>query len=188
MIISNFAGHSLMAQAGSYTPQVKANFALVIAGLGQTERLVLSLKSAKIPPVQLSKKGIKYFNQTVFFAGSLEPQSNVALSFHDYLDNDILGVLSDWKRTVFNPATGGINFVGNYKKTAELMLLPPGAPVVNGFPGAVGLEPYNDRVWDLQGVWPTVLDYDDLDHDSDDNSMIRLEMSVDIAVPRRMYR
>lgn len=175
-----------MSQNGSYAPQNKANFALIVAGLPQTERLILSMKSAKPPAPTLSKKAIKYFNQSVHYAGSFEPQGNVSLAFHDYLDADILATLSDWFRTVFNPAAGAINLPSNYKKQGELILLPPGTPVQNGFPEAVDLTPIGSRVWDMQGLWPVSLDYDELDHDSDDNCLVRMELSVDVCVPRRM--
>ena len=183
--VSQFAGTSLLHQAGGFEPQRKNNFAVDIVGLQDMETLVLAIKEADIPAIDVIKKGIKYFNQTVHYAGSVTPFENQTLKFHDYLDRNVLDALVNWYKQVWDPATGGIGFAARYKKEGSIFLLPPGMP--GNTPGVVEATAYRQRLWKLQGVWPTKLKYDPLDHDSDgENTLITLELSVDVAVPASM--
>jgi hypothetical protein len=184
--VSNFAGSSLLHQGGNYEPQRKSNFAVVIYGLADTDTLVLSLAKATIPDVQIVEGKIKYFNETMKYAGSVSPFPDGELSFTDYIDRSTLTTLSKWMKQVWNPATGAIGWASTYKKTGDIMLLPPGMP--GNTPGAVSSTAYNQRVWRLGGVWIKGLKYDPLDH-SDDGStpaMVNVTLCVDRCIPAFM--
>lgn len=184
--ISNFATSVLLQQGGSFEPQRESNFALIIPGLDNADVLILSVKSADVPGMNVVKKGIKSFNATAFYAGALSPMENFTVEYHDYLDRDTLGILARWHRRVFNPDNGAINFAANYKRNGSLFLLPPGMPAADA-PGVVESTEYMDRTFRLRGVWPSVLKYPTLNHDSEgENTIIKVDFSVDMAYPKSM--
>lgn len=184
--LSSFATSVLLQQGAAFEPQRVSNWAVIIPGLDQGDLLVLSVKSASIPGMNVVKKGIKYFNTTAYYAGALSPMESFTIEYHDYLDRDILGILARWHKTVYNPDTGGIGFASQYKRDGSLFLLPPGMPIADA-PGVVNSQEYADRTFRLKGVWPAVLKYAQLDHESDgENALINLELSVDMAYPKAM--
>ncbi len=184
--LSSFAGSSLLQQGGGFEPQRASNFALIIPGLENDETLVLSLKTADIPGMSLVKQGIKYFNTTSNYAGALSQFENLTLGYHDYIDRDVLGILSRWYRKVYCPKTGSIGWARDYKRNGSLFLLPPGMPA-SDCPGVVESEEFADRTYRIKGAFPLVLKYPELDHDSEgENTIIQLEISVDMAYPKSM--
>lgn len=186
MNISQHAGQTLAHQGGSYEPQRKAHFAIVIAGLSDTEKLVLSTQSLKIPTMKLSTQAIKYFNNSVHYAGALEPFQDGTVSFRDFVDVDVIGVLAKWFQQSYNPSTGGIGWARDYKKTAEIYLLPPSTPNAAA-PGAVGLQPFGNRLYKMTGVWLSALEYPELDHTSaGDQVVVSATLTVDTAFPAAM--
>ena len=183
MIISEHSGRTITHQAGGWEPQRTANFAIVISGLADAERLVLCTKKLKIPGVAVSKQAIKYFNESTHYAGAVEPFGDSTINFRDYIDVDVISVLAKWYNQVWQPDTGTIGWASDYKKTAEVYLLPPSLPGGS----AVPLAPFRNRIWTLYGLWPTKLDYPDLDNDATgEQSIIELVLSVDRAMPAQL--
>ena len=184
--VSQFAGQALLAQQGSYEAQRTSQFACVINMDGATDDLVLSLKSSSVPEVKITQGGIKYFIETMRYAGSVAPFDDQTLVYNDYIDRATLDILSGWMAKVWNPATGAIGWARDYKKTASIYLLPPSMP--GGGVGAVTATPYGNRVWNLHGVWPKGLKIEQLDHESDGGkpNLITLTLSVDRAFPQAL--
>jgi len=184
--VSEFAGSALLHQGGSFEPQRKSNFALVIYGLDDAETLVLALKSSSVPNPAVNVQGIKYFNETMKYAGSVTPFADQTAVYHDYIDRQVLPVLSSWFKSVWCPETGSIGWAKDYKKRADIFLLPPGMPG-GGCPGSVDAQAFRNRVWKIEGIFPSSLDYDDLDHDDDGtNAMVNMTFSIDRAYPQQM--
>lgn len=184
--LSTFSGNSLMSQSGGYEPQRLSNWALLVPGLENDETLLLSLKNADVPALTIQKQGIKYFNQTSHYAGSLQAMDNFTVGYHDYLDRDVLGILARWYRKVYCPITGSIGWAKDYKRQGTLYLLPPGMPAED-CPGIVSAEPFRLRGYTLRGLWPASLKYPELDHDDEGtNPVIQLELAVDMAYPISM--
>ena len=155
----------------------------MITGLADTERLVLTTKSFKMPAPTVGKQSIKYFNESTHYAGAVEPFGDAPIQFRDYLDLDTVSVLSEWYRQVWQPETGTIGWARDYKKTAEVFLLPPSLPGGGGVPVAA----FRNRVWLLQGVWPTTLEYPELDNDAGgEQALVTLTLAVDRAIPYQM--
>jgi len=185
--VSAFAGNSLLHQGGGFEPQRKSNFALVISGLDETDKLVLVTKSVKIPGLQMAQGSVKHFNETMRYAGSVSPFASGSISFRDFIDVDTIKILSKWYKQVICLRTGAIGWARDYKKQADLYLLPPGMPA-SQCAGEVFAQSFQGRAWKLQGVWPMNLEYDELDHDDEGTSPagITLEISVDRAYPVTM--
>lgn len=185
--VSSFAGNSLLHQGGGFEPQRKSNFALVISGLDETDKLVLTTKSVKIPGVHMAQGGIKHFNETMHYAGSVQKFGPGSIVFRDFIDVDTGKILSKWYKQVICFKTGAIGWARDYKKQGDLYLLPPGMPAA-ACAGEVFPQEFQGRSWKLQGIWPMGLDYDELDHDDEGTvpAGITLEISVDRAYPTSM--
>jgi hypothetical protein len=181
---SQFAGSSLLHQSGAYEPQRKSNYAAVFMGVGSTDSLVLSLKSTNVPSIQIAQGGIKYFNETMRYAGSVTPFEDQTIAFIDYIDRSVFQDLCTWMKQVWNPATGGIGWAADYKKSGSIYLLPPSTENAAA-PGAVQSVDYNQRTWQLFGCWPKSLKHDELDMSDDGTSpvLITMMISIDRAIP-----
>ncbi len=184
--VSNFAGDALLHQSGNYEPQRKSNFAAVIYGVGDTDTLVLSLASCNVPEITIVEGRIKYFNETMKFAGSIAPFPDGSMVFNDFIDRSTLQTLANWMKQVANFSTGGIGWARDYKKKGSIILLPPSMP--GGGVGAVTSSPYRNRVWDMHGVWIKTLKYDDLSHDDDGSTPARITatFALDRCIPALM--
>ena len=185
--VSQFAGDSLLHQGAGFEPQRKSNFALVIYGVGDTDTLVLSIEDTSVPGVQITQGSIKYFNETMRYAGSVQPFDDQTIHYRDYIDRNTLDILSGWMDQVVNFRTGGIGWAKDYKRTADVFLLPPSMPNP-GAPGAVFSSAYKNRKWHLEGVWPKSLKTDDLDMKDDGTtpSHVTMALSVDRCHPVSM--
>lgn len=182
--LSKFAGSVLLQAGGSYEPQRKSNFALIIEGDG-LDNLILQLKDVDIPAITLTQKGIKYFNETMHYAGSVTPFADLTVNYHDYIDRNGLALLSAWYKQGFDPKTGAIGWAKDYKKNGQLLMLPPGIAGVT--PGAVSEYSADVRSWKLQGLWIKGFKPDMFDHDNDgDNTLLNVVFSVDRAFPEAM--
>lgn len=188
MVVSQFSGNSLLHQGGSFEPQRKSNYAIVISGVPGLDRLTLYTKSLKIPSASLTKGKVKHFNETMHYAGSVAPFEGVMAVFHDYLDiaggRHSLEMVSRWWKQTVCLKNGAIGFARDYKKQGEVFLLPPGMPN-QACPGVVSAAPYKNRKFILQGAWISRFDYDELSMEDggETPASFTLELSVDRAVP-----
>ncbi len=184
-LISEFAGNTLLHEAGEYEPQRRSNFALTLFFPG-SDPLTLAVKDVDLPPVAYVQKGIKMFNETMHYAGAVVPFSDLTVNFHDYIDKPVLQILAAWFRSVWNPTTGAINWAKNYKKSGILYLLPPG--ISGSVPGAVDTTGATiERQWNLTGVWPKSMKPDQFDMENDgDNTLLNCAFSIDRAYPAIM--
>lgn len=181
--------NELVAQGGGFEPQRQNNFRLLLRKPFAGDALSgsefwLALRSMPIPAESNARKTLRWFNESRFYAGSVEDFSSIQLRIRDFLDVDIVKRLYDWRRTVWDPNTSSIGLARNYKGTGILYLLPPGNDAENpaidhgGNPGA------NSRAMFLQGVWPMSLDYGEVSLDNDgDEIEVTFELSIDRAYP-----
>jgi hypothetical protein len=187
--VSQFAGQSLVAEAGGFEPQRASQFAILIPQVDDSGgTLVLSLADANIPEVAITTGSIKYFNETMKYAGSVTPFADQTIHFNDYIDRATLTILSQWMAQVINFQTGAIGWASDYKKTGSILLLPPSIENASA-PGAVMSTPYGDRVWNLTGIFPKKLKHAETLSMSDDGAkpvMIELLLSVDRCYPSAM--
>lgn len=181
-VVSTFAGNSLLHQGGGFEPLRKSNFAAVFYGVGNADLFVLSLRETNFPAVKMVRKGMKYFNETMHYAGSVAPFEEQQLKYVDFMDRNLLKELWNWNEEVWCPESGSIGRAATYKKKGDIFLLPPGAGG-GQCPGSVS---HNDgvRTWHLEGCWPMSLNYDPAQHEDDGNPiLINLTISVDRAIP-----
>jgi hypothetical protein len=184
-MLSQFAGNTLMHQGGSFEPQRTNNFALVVTGIPNAANLTLFTKGVELPGVGITVKQIGFFNEFVKYAGRIKPFEDVTATFHDYLDADTVGFLSAWYNIVVNFQNGAIGFAKDYKKQGSVYLLPPGMPGQS--PGAVDTVPYNNRIWNLSGMWPSDMKLGGFDNDGEgENQLITMRFTIDRGIPAQL--
>jgi hypothetical protein len=184
MVLSSFSGNSLLAQGGGFQPQTKSSFAILVYGVGDQDTLALSIKSTDIPAAAFVRGKVKFWNETMHYAASVQPFAEAQIAFNDYVDRATFQILSAWHAMVWNPATGAMGWARDYKKTADINLLPSGMPGA----AAVTSAPYNNRVWHMTGVFPLSLKHETFDMNDDGSSpiLINLVLNVDRAYPAFM--
>ena len=170
MPYASFAGNSLLAKGGGWEPQRKSNFAAIIYGVGSGE-LVLQLKSSNVPPHAIEQQGIKYFNETMKYAGSVTSVADWDLKYRDFLDREGIAALGAWASEVFDHSTGGIGFAADYKRCGEIIALGPGGQNLG-------------RRWELKGVWPKGINPEEFDHDDAGTPMV---VGFTLAVDRVIH-
>jgi len=96
----------------------------------------------------------------------------------DFIDKDVAGQLLEWRRQVYDPATGAIGLASSYKKQASIILFPPN---YDESAGATNTE--FQRQWKLLGCWPIRVNAaaNGLDMTSPGQVMIELAIRYDRA-------
>lgn len=146
MGITVLASH-LVEQDGGFEPQRQNNFYVEISDIaGDKDLITLALDTAFAPVVRNEEIALPYGNEVVFAAGRAVPEPG-ALILRDFIDRDVLSMLINWRREVYDERTGAIGLAADYKKTAYIVLFGPDATA--GTPGTFG-----ERQWELRGVWP----------------------------------
>ena len=167
---SSFAGQSLLHQGGGFEVARKSNFTAVFYGVGGTD-LILALRKISVPGIAIQRKGMKYFNETMHYAGSVTPFEQASIAFVEYVDRSVAQVLYAWQKMVWNPDTGGIGFASSYKKRGEVFLLDPSGN-------------RTQSKWTLEGCFPQKFKLDELSNEDDGSPvLINFEVSVDRALP-----
>jgi hypothetical protein len=146
MGITVLASH-LVAQAGGFEPQRQNNFCVEIPSLsGDKELITLALDTAFAPVVRNEEIALPYGNEVVFAAGRAAPEPG-ALILRDFIDQDVLALLLNWRRDVYDERTGRIGLAADYKKTGFITMFGPDS--TQDTPGV-----YGQRQWELVGLWP----------------------------------
>ena len=151
---SRSLGPKHLAADLAWEPQRQTNFQLNIFGLpGQgTDLIMLSLVNFSLPTVTNEVINIKHGNTDVKFAGTTQWQGSNQLTVIDYITTDIQKVISDWRELVYRPSDDAIGWAAQYKKNAELVTVGPDGTFV--------------RTWQYEGVWPSEVNYGEVNHES----------------------
>lgn len=182
MIVSSFPGNSLLHQSGGFEPLRKSNFAVAFYGLPDTDLLTLSIRKVSPNAAKITKNKVKYFNESINYAGSVTQFDSVTLTFLEYMDRSTTLSLWNWFTQVWCPDTGAIGLASSYKKRGDIFALPPGMGG-GDCPGAVSSTDSSVK-WHLEGCFPTSLKFDEFSHEDEGTPvMVNLEISVDRAYP-----
>ena len=171
-------GNEILLKAGGYEPQRTNNWILSFTGLSSlgldNDEFYLSLKSFPFPEEANAKKAVRWFNESRFYAGSVEDFENQNLVIRDYIDKNTLKNIYDWRRLVWNPTNLTVGFARNYKANGLLYLCRSNMIDVPG----------TKRTMFLQGCWPRRVSASELDMDSDgDQVLVTIEIVIDRAYP-----
>ena len=159
-------GASHLAGAG-WEIQRTNNFEIAIEGVGDSERLLtLSVVSGALPSEHNSPIAIQYGNTTIQVAGTYTIDSG-SLVVRDFIQKDVEQLIEAWRSTVYNKDTDAVGFASDYKKQARITQFAP--------------DGTHERVWKIEGVWPSDVDYGSVDQTSNGLKQINITLQYDKA-------
>jgi hypothetical protein len=107
----------------------------------------------------------------VHFANSKSHQAGKAtfeggsFNFMDVIDMDTETSLRLWRDRVYNPETGQIGYVDEYKEDIKVTLYDPKGVI--------------QHIWTLYGAWPSSVNWGQLDYNANEKRQIELTITFD---------
>lgn len=166
-----------------YEPQRNNNFEVHIYGLNNLrtvdtkmnvpqdiaeQSLTLSAVSVGQINTNVGILTIPYGNTKVKYAG-LPEISDSDIVYNDYIGKSTERVIAAWHSLVFDPKTEKIGLASSYKKRALLIETAP--------------DGTRARAWELQGCWPSNVQYGAYDYNGGATRQITMTLTYDVAIP-----
>jgi len=123
--------------------------------------------NTNLPNITIDQIEIYHGNEKTKIAGQPDVQ-NITLELRDTISPDIIRLIENWKNTVYNPSSGLIGYASEYKDRGTVEQYDTKGILI--------------RAWDLFGVWPTSVNYGNLDYQSKDPVLASIDFSVDRAI------
>lgn len=167
-------GASHLASAG-YEVQRTNNFEIQIDNVIKVRPLILAVVSGFLPNESNEVISLNYGNTTITVAGKANANGSGSLVVRDFVQEDIEQVIDEWRKTVYDKDTDAIGFAADYKKPAYVTQYAPDGTLL--------------RVWNLEGVWPSAVDYGQVSYDSPGIKTINITLQYDKAtISREQYQ
>lgn len=163
-------GASHLASAG-FEVQRTNNFEIQIDNVSKVRPMILAVVSGFLPNESNEVIALNYGNTQITVAGAARPNNSGSLVIRDLVQEDMEQVIDEWRATVYNKDTDAIGFAADYKKHAYVTQYAPDGTMV--------------RVWDLEGVWPSAVDYGQVSYDSPGVKQISITLQYDKATINR---
>lgn len=157
-------GAIFMSNNRSYEVQRTNNFEVVFEGL--SDNITLAVASCSIPNTSNEPIELPYGNTRVKVAGQTS-FDDVSLVVNDFIKADIEKEIVAWRDQVYNPSNDAIGWAEDYKRVGRLYQFAPDGTC--------------DRVYYLQGCWPSSVEVSEFNYDGSDKKQITLTISVDKA-------
>lgn len=166
-----------------YEPQRNNNFEVHIYGLNNLktvdtkmnvpqdiaeQSLTLSAVSVGQINTNVGVLTVPYGNTKVKYAG-LPEISDSDIVYNDYIGKSTERVIAAWHSLVFDPKTEKIGLASSYKKRALLIETAP--------------DGTRARAWELQGCWPSNVQYGAYDYNGGATRQITMTLTYDVALP-----
>lgn len=169
-------GASHLASAG-FEVQRTNNFEIQVdMGSDAKQRiLILAVVSGFLPNESNEVIALNYGNTQVTVAGAARPNNSGTLVVRDFIQEDIEQVIDQWRAKVYDKETDKIGFAADYKKSAVVTQYAPDGSLV--------------RVWNMEGVWPSAVDYGQISYDNPGVKSISITLQYDKAkISREDYQ
>lgn len=157
-------GASFMSNNRSYEVQRTNNFEVVFQGLSDT--VTLAVASCSIGTESNEPLELPYGNTRVKVAGQTS-FDDVSLVVNDFIKADLEKEIVAWRNQVYNPKNDAIGWAEDYKRVGRLYQFAPDGTC--------------DRVYYLQGCWPSSVEISEFNYDGADKKQLTLTISVDKA-------
>ena len=166
-------GASHLASEG-YEVQRTNNFEIQIDNVSKVRSLILAVVSGFLPNESNEVISLNYGNTTITVAGKANANGSGSLVVRDLVQQDIEQVIDEWRASVYDKETDGIGFASDYKKDAYVTQYAPDGSL--------------HRVWILEGVWPSAVDYGQVSYDNPGAKTISITLQYDKAtISREAY-
>jgi len=172
-MVQKMDAQHIAAGAGGFEPQRVNNFMLRCTppGAGNTQVIELALQAFPFAKSVTAVETIAYLNEERKYAGRTTfPNGELVLK--DYVDQDTLRVMMDWRKKVFDPTTGRTGLASAYKVDAHVLMFGP--------------DGNNERKWELQGVWPSEDNAGSGAMGDASHNLLTFVMVVDLIVPENV--
>lgn len=164
----DLSGSFIAPQSGGFEPQRSYDFTVELYNVVGANVLQLALKSAFFPSGQSGVIDIRFFAEARKVAGPLS-FPNGQLVLHDYVDQNVAGLLLAWRNQVHNIQTGQQGYASDYKSQGAIVLMDPKGVL--------------ERVFTLSGCWPASVTASGLDYESSDKLELTIDLVYDVAQP-----
>lgn len=166
----------IAAQAGGFEPQRQNNGLLFIEGLATfgdiavtgNSLVTLALESFPFPKQRNDPIEMPYLNQVRKVAGQ-GMIDDIEVVVRDFVDQPVSTILQNWRNAVYDPITGRIGLARNYKRRAFAHWISPDGSTT--------------RCWQIDGVWPQMVDPGDADMNSPDKVLMNMQLACDRCFP-----
>ena len=157
-----------MANGGQFEPMRTNNFELQIAGIDDSDDIMLSVASFSAPNIQQDVIPVPYGNSNVKFAG--KPSFNDStITCNDFVGMNVEKALSDWQKLAYNYGTGEIGYAHEYKREAYLIEYDTkGLPI---------------RSWRIIGCWLSSLNLGQFSQEGNQVRQIECTFVYDLIMP-----
>lgn len=125
------------------------------------------INSAGVPSYSIDPIELAHFNEKAYVAG-MPSLDGMTLEITDVVDPNIAQGFRNWSEAVYNPNTGEIGYVAEYKKDGILYQYDTKGVII--------------RQWQVIGMWPTKVDIGKTLDVSAAASKINVELKVDRCV------
>ena len=167
-------GASHLASQG-FEVQRTNKFEIQIDNVSKVRPLILAVVSGFLPNESNEVISLNYGNTTITVAGKANANGSGSLVVRDLVQEDIEQVIDEWRKTVYNKETDAIGFAADYKKPAYVTQYAPDGTLL--------------RVWNLEGVWPSAVDYGQVSYESPGVKTINITLQYDKAtISREQYQ
>lgn len=165
-------GASHLASQG-FEVQRTNNFEIQIDNVTKVRPLILAVVSGFLPNESNEVISLNYGNTTITVAGKANANGSGSLVVRDLVQEDIEQVIDEWRKTVYDKETDAIGFAADYKKPAYVTQYAPDGTLL--------------RIWNLEGVWPSAVDYGQISYDSPGVKTINITLQYDKATISREH-
>jgi hypothetical protein len=148
--------------AHQFEPKRKFRWILQIDGID-----AYYLKTAARPQQTFDETVVDYINAKWYVAGK-NTWSPMQVTTHDPISPSAATKVNDWLRRCYEPLTGRMGYMSQYKQNVSLKLLGPDGLVT--------------ELWDLVGAWAQDVNFGDLDYATSDNVEISFTLRFDTAL------
>lgn len=146
----------------TYEVQRTNHFEVMIPDLG--EEFTLSVSRCSLPEMTINAIEVAHGNSKVKVAGGVD-MGEGSLDVRDSILPDIEKKLQDWQHKAYNPKTGKMGWVDEYKRDCSVIQYAPDGTYL--------------RTWKMEGCWITGFTPGDMDYENPDKKMISLTLAYD---------
>lgn len=134
------------------------------------EDLTFVVQSVTLPEISNPAIDVGYGNSTAKLPGKRE-HGESSFTFMDAMTIDVEAVILGWQNKVYDPETGKMGWVSEFKRTIQITQYGP--------------DGSNERVWILRGCWPSNVAYGEMSGESSDKKNITVTITYDNAYRKR---
>jgi len=166
--MAGLSAQHIAPSSGGFEPQRSYDFQLELYGVPGSELIQLAIAEVTFPMGRSEPISIEYFAESRKVAGRLN-FSDSRFSCHDYVDENVAGVLMAWRALIIDIPSGVQGYAPQYKREGAVVLMGP--------------DGGRERVMKLTGCWPMSVTVDPLSMRSNDNVMCSVDLAYDTAFP-----